>query len=94
MNSNAYDGYIALGCVIRGETSHYDYVCGESAPRADGLSVNHDPQSAMASSPVESMQQAILRADIAEGNKGDDAASACLRMIQLKQIFSRKNGRK
>jgi len=90
MNSNAYDGYIALGCVIRGETSHYDYVCGESARALMDLSVNHDSAIGYGILTVESMQQAILRADIAEGNKGDDAASACLRMIQLKQIFSEK----
>ena len=81
-----YAGYITLGCVVRGETSHYDYVCGESARALmdltlDGLAIGYGILT------VENQTQAQVRADIAQKNKGGEAATACLRMIELRDEF-------
>ncbi|MDX1975937.1 MAG: 6,7-dimethyl-8-ribityllumazine synthase [Rickettsiales bacterium] len=84
MDTGNYDGFIALGCVIRGETTHYDYVCGESARGLMDLAVQHRAAIGYGILTVETMEQAKVRADIRQGNKGADAAAACLRMIELK----------
>lgn len=82
-----YDGYVALGCVIRGETSHYDYVCGESARglmelSLDGVAVGNGILT------VEDKAQAWKRAHVHEKNKGKDAAEAALRMIAISEQFA------
>lgn len=82
-----YDGFIALGCVIRGETSHYDYVCGESARGLMDLSLQHGCAIGYGILTVENEEQAWERASVTQGNKGRDAANACLRMIRLKKQF-------
>lgn len=81
-----YDGYIALGCVIRGETTHYDYVCGESARGLMDLSLQ-GAAIGYGILTVENEEQAWERAGVSQGNKGRDAASACLRMIELKKKY-------
>lgn len=89
-NSNGhqrFDGYIALGCVIRGETSHYDYVCQEVARGLQDLAVQHCLALGFGILTTENREQAIVRAAIDQGNKGADAANACLRMIGLKSSF-------
>lgn len=90
MHSKKYDGYVALGCVIRGETTHYDYVCGESARGLMDLSVNHQAAIGYGILTVETEEQAWARARVKEGNKGGFAADTCLRMIALKQQFGVK----
>lgn len=82
-----YDGYVALGCVIRGETTHYDYVCGESARGLQDLAVRDGLAIGYGILTVENGDQAWARASIAKKNKGRDAAEACLAMIALKQRF-------
>jgi 6,7-dimethyl-8-ribityllumazine synthase len=84
--TNAYDGFIALGCVIRGETTHYDYVCGESARglmdlSLQGLAIGYGILT------VENLAQAEERADPARGDKGGEATRAALAMIALKRRF-------
>lgn len=79
-----YDGYVALGCVIRGETTHYDYVCGESARGLMELSLGGVPVGNGILT-VENRDQAMVRA--VDKNKGADAANACLALIGLKQKF-------
>lgn len=83
-----YDGFIALGCVIRGETSHYDYVCGESARGLMDLSVRFGVPIGYGILTCENQEQAIVRADPNQKNKGKDAAEACLRMIELKRDYA------
>src|ERR1700761_8336835 len=80
-----YDGYVALGCVIRGETTHYDYVCGESARGLMNLSVEKGLAIGYGILTVEDEAQAWARARISEGDKGGFAARACLDMIALKR---------
>jgi 6,7-dimethyl-8-ribityllumazine synthase len=79
-----YDGFVALGCVIRGETSHYDYVCGESARALMVLSVEGLPIG-YGILTVENEAQAIARASRTQKNKGKDAAEACLAMLSVKR---------
>jgi len=82
-----FDGYIALGCVIRGETTHYDYVCGECARGLQDLAVRHCLALGFGVLTTENMDQAMARADVNRGNKGADAANACLRMVEFKREF-------
>ncbi|MGB0921920.1 MAG: 6,7-dimethyl-8-ribityllumazine synthase [Alphaproteobacteria bacterium] len=87
MDSGKYDGYVALGVVIRGETSHYDYVCGESARGLQDLAIQHKAAIGYGILTVENRDQAWARARVNEGNKGAAAAEAALAMIALKQKF-------
>lgn len=88
-DSARYDGYIALGCVIRGETSHYDYVCSESARGLMWLTVDRRLAIGNGILTVENEAQALARADRKQKNKGADAANACLKMIELRRKFVR-----
>jgi 6,7-dimethyl-8-ribityllumazine synthase len=79
-----FDGYVGLGCVIRGETSHYDYVCGESARALmeltlNGLAIGNGILT------VENKSQAMTRA--VDKDKGADAMNACLALIGLRRKF-------
>jgi len=88
-DSAKYDGYIALGCVIRGETSHYDYVCGESARGLMYLSTDRRLALGYGIVTVENEAQALARAERKQKNKGKDAAVACLEMLKLRKKFVR-----
>ncbi len=88
-DSAKYDGYIALGCVIRGETSHYDYVCGESARGLMLLATERRLAIGYGILTVENEAQALVRANRSEKNKGKDAAMACLEMLKLRKKFVR-----
>jgi 6,7-dimethyl-8-ribityllumazine synthase len=89
LESGKYNGYVALGCVIRGETSHYDYVCGESARGLMDLGLHQQACIGYGILTVENEAQAWARADVNDGNKGRDAVAACLRMIELKKTLKR-----
>jgi 6,7-dimethyl-8-ribityllumazine synthase len=86
--ANLYDGFVALGCVVRGETSHYDYVCGESArglmnlSTFDGLAIGYGILT------VENLEQAEVRADPTRGDKGGEAVKAALSMVAIKRRFA------
>lgn len=82
----SYDGYVALGCVIRGETGHYDIVAGESARGLMDLTLQGVPIGNGILT-VEDEAQALRRARPQELNKGGGAALACLRLIALKRQF-------
>ena len=82
-----YDAFVALGCVIRGETTHYDYVCGESARGLMDLSLQHDVAIGYGILTCENREQAMQRARVDAGNKGAAAAHAALRMADLKIQF-------
>jgi 6,7-dimethyl-8-ribityllumazine synthase len=86
--TKAYDGFLALGCVVRGETSHYDYVCGESARGLMDLSIRDGLAIGYGILTVETLAQAEQRADPARGDKGGEAARAALAMIALKRRFA------
>jgi len=79
-----YDGYVALGCVIRGETTHYDYVCGESARALMDLAVDYQLVIGNGIITVENEKQAWARAKMSEKDKGGFAANAVLEMIAIR----------
>jgi 6,7-dimethyl-8-ribityllumazine synthase len=85
--ADRYDGFVALGCVIRGETTHYDYVCGESARGLMDLSVHSKLAIGYGIVTVETMEQAKARAETNRGDKGGDAAHACLAMVALRRLW-------
>lgn len=80
-----YDGYIALGCVIRGETSHYDIVCNESAAGLTRLALDHNLAIGNGILTCDTMEQALVRALPDQKNKGKDAAQAALALAQYKK---------
>jgi 6,7-dimethyl-8-ribityllumazine synthase len=82
-----YDGFIALGCVIRGETTHYDYVCTETARAIMDLSVQRRLAIGYGILTCENGEQAYARADPARKNKGKDAVEACLSVIRHRTTF-------
>jgi 6,7-dimethyl-8-ribityllumazine synthase len=82
-----FHGFIALGCVIRGETSHYDYVCGESARALQDLATQRGLAIGYGILTVENEEQAWARAGLHRGDKGGDAARACLAMVGVKRRF-------
>src|SRR6188474_678682 len=81
-------GCIALGCVIRGETAHYDIVARESATGLYTLAVEHAVPLGNGILTCDSREQALARASVAGRNKGGDAARACLALMQIEQNFS------
>ncbi len=85
--SRKYSGYITLGCVIRGETTHYDYVCQESARGINYLAMKFKTAIGYGVVTAENEDQAIDRADPSKKNKGSDAANACLEMMEIKNEF-------
>lgn len=82
-----FDGFVALGCVIRGETTHYDIVSNESARALMDLAVSRSLALGNGIQTVENSAQAWARARVDEKNKGGGAADACLDMIDLKRQF-------
>lgn len=85
-----YDGYVALGCVIRGETTHYDTVCNDSS-RAISLLGLQGACIGNGILTVENRAQAEVRADPAGQNKGGGAAAAALHLIALSRRWAGKS---
>ena len=82
--SGRYDGFVALGCVIRGETSHYEHVCGECARGLATLAETHRVPLGFGVITAENRAQAWERAATDRKNKGADAAQACLAMMTIR----------
>ncbi len=82
-----YDGFVALGCVIRGETTHYDIVAYESAREIMRLATANRLALGNGILTVENANQAWARARVSEKDKGGMAARAALAMIELKRRF-------
>lgn len=81
----AYDGAVALGCVIQGETFHFEIVSEQSARALIDLSVARKLPLGNGILTVDTEAQAWARARVAEGDKGGDAARAALTMIRIKR---------
>lgn len=82
-----YDGFVALGCVIRGETGHYDIVAGESARGLMDLAIEESIAVGNGILTCDNGEQAWARARVSEKNKGGAAAEAALAMIALRDRF-------
>ena len=85
--SGQWDGAVALGCVIRGETAHYDIVCRNANHWLMQLAVRHAVPVGNGILTVESEAQALARARGGAEGKGGDAARACLKLIELARAF-------
>ncbi len=82
-----YDGFVAIGVVIRGETYHFEIVAGESARgimalTMDGLAIGNGILT------VENEEQALVRADPAQKDKGGEAAKAAMALLKLKEAYA------
>ena len=82
-----YDGYVGLGCVIRGETTHYDHVCSESARGMQELAVRDGLAVGYGILTCENEAQALPRAAPDGRDKGGEAVRACLALVELKRHF-------
>lgn len=82
-----FDGFVTLGCVLRGETSHYDLICQETARGLMDLTVNRGLAIGFGLLTCETEPQALVRADVNQKNKGREATLACLGMIAMKRRF-------
>jgi 6,7-dimethyl-8-ribityllumazine synthase len=82
-----FDGAVVLGCVIRGETAHYDIVCNNANHWVMDLAMRQDVPVGNGILTVETEAQAIARAQGGSAGKGGDAARACLKLIELKRTF-------
>lgn len=84
-----FDGYVALGCVIRGETTHYDTVCNDSSR---GLTLLGLQGACIGNGilTVENRDQAVVRADPAGQDKGGGAAAAALHLVALSRKWARR----
>ncbi len=87
--SGDYDAFVALGCVIRGETTHYELVAGESARGLVDLGIHYGIAIGNGILTVENEAQALVRADPAQKDKGGDAAKSALALLALKRRWQR-----
>lgn len=82
-----WDGAVALGCVIRGETAHYDIVCNNANHWLMQVAIQHAVPVGNGILTVDTEAQALARARGGINGKGGDAARACLRLIELQRTF-------
>ena len=83
VKTGKYDAVIALGAVIRGSTSHYDYVCSEVSKGIANVSLNADILFFIGAATTENIEQAIERAGSKAGNKGSECAVGAIEMVNL-----------
>ena len=81
--SGKYDAVICLGAVIRGSTSHYDYVCSEVSKGIAAVSLSSDIPVLYGAATTENIEQAIERAGSKAGNKGYECALGAIEMVNL-----------
>jgi len=86
--TNNYDGYVALGVVIRGETTHYEIVCNESARGLMELGIKDKLAIGNGIQTVENIDQAWARCKMSEKDKGGGAAKAAIALIGLRDSWS------
>lgn len=87
LRHGGYSGIVTLGCVIRGETPHFDYVAGEAARGVQALAVAHDVPIGFGVLTTDTRAQALARAGGDKGNKGWEAALAVLEMSGVYRVL-------
>jgi 6,7-dimethyl-8-ribityllumazine synthase len=87
-----YAGVIALGCVIRGGTPHFEYVSGEVSKGIGAVAFNSECAVTFGVLTCDTVEQAVDRAGVKAGNKGAEAATACLEMVNLHAQMAESQG--
>ena len=81
-NINNYDGFIALGCIIKGETYHFEVISNETTRKIMDISVDNLLPIGLGILTCYSLEQAIIRSDVNKKNKGREAALACISLLK------------
>ena len=81
-NINNYDGFIALGCIIRGDTYHFDVISNETTRKIMDITVDNLLPIGLGVLTCYNLEQAIIRSDINKKNKGREAALACISLLK------------
>lgn len=84
------DAVICLGCVVQGETRHFEFICNAVADGLTNLSIKHNIPFVFGVLTTDNMQQALDRSGGKHGNKGVEAAVTALKMVELKKQLSKK----
>lgn len=87
VDTGRWDGAVALGCVIRGETAHYDIVCNNANHWLMEVAIRHRFPVGNGILTVENEAQAMARAQGGADGKGGDAARACLKLLEISRAF-------
>jgi 6,7-dimethyl-8-ribityllumazine synthase len=90
--TDRFEGYVALGCVIRGETTHYDHICAESARGLQDLAVRDGLAIGYGILTCENEAQALARAALEGRDHAGAAVRACLAVVELKRRFAQSSG--
>ena len=85
-----YDGVVALGCVIQGETKHFDFICDAVANGVTQLNIKYGKPVIFGVLTPNNIQQAVDRAGGKHGNKGEEAAATAIKMLALRDSFAKK----
>ena len=86
--AGTFDAIICLGCIIKGETPHFEYICQGVTAGITHLNVKYDIPFIFGVLTTENMQQALDRAGGKHGNKGDEAAITAIKMVALRRNLS------
>jgi len=81
-NIDLFDGFVALGCIIRGETYHFDLIANECARKIMDISISHLKPIGFGILTCENLDQALIRSDKNKKNKGKEAALACIKLVR------------
>ncbi len=93
LSSNNYDAVICLGCVIKGDTPHFDYIAAEVTKGIAQLSLTSEIPITLGVLTTETLEQAIERAGSKSGNKGWDAALSAIELMNLYKSFPKKKSK-
>ena len=89
LNTQQLDAVICLGCVIQGETRHFDFICNAVANGITNVSIKHSKPVIFGVLTTDNQQQALDRAGGKHGNKGDEAAITAIKMAHLAETLNR-----
>ena len=87
-SAKIFDGFLVLGCVVRGETDHYEFICAATMEGLMKVALDHGLCLGTAVLTVDTLAQAVARSHETGANKGAEAAVACLKQINLARQFA------